>query len=224
MWLVFRCVSQLRTAHPVAVCQFDTDLVRQFGSYFPVSKTLYKVVSLHTGLLVPANRSLVAYRQRRCSVQPSTSFQSRIFCFVAVGRIVQAFFQDFGGLFALFSHTPPPDPDGGQGSRMCKPFFIEPPSRFLLFHARPPWRCASFRPRFAAPHARAVGTVRKLVCVVAQTGNLPQQVRHGVCRGAGGFLFPQIRERRYSSRENPLVLTCSQRWRYSRSFSRSGMT
>ena len=43
-------------------------------------------------------------------------------------------------------------------------------------------------------------------------------------QGRGWISLSKIRERRYSSRDNPLVSTCSQRWRYSRSFSRNGIT
>ena len=48
--------------------------------------------------------------------------------------------------------------------------------------------------------------------------------KSGGVQGRGWISLPKIRERRYSSRDNPLVLTCSQSWRYSRSFRRNGMT
>ena len=43
-------------------------------------------------------------------------------------------------------------------------------------------------------------------------------------QGRGWISLPIMSVRRYSSRDNPLILTCSQRWRYSRSFSRNGIT
>ena len=70
------------------VCQFLCDLVRQFGGDLTRSKTLYKVVSLHTARLVPALLGL-AHIGKGCFQRAGIrAFKAGLLGFVTVGCIV----------------------------------------------------------------------------------------------------------------------------------------
>ena len=71
------------------VCQFLCDLVRKFGCDLACSKTLYKVVSLHTARLVPAFLGLPHIGKGGFQRAGIRAFKAGLLCFVAVGGIVE---------------------------------------------------------------------------------------------------------------------------------------
>ncbi len=70
------------------VCQFLCNLMRKFGRDLICSKTLYKVVSLHTARLVPALLGL-AHIGKGCFQRAGIrAFKAGLLGFVTVGCIV----------------------------------------------------------------------------------------------------------------------------------------
>lgn len=130
---------------------------------------------------------LSQYRQDNAAMF-DTSFQSRTsrFCHGWMHSLMHpARIPPWSFLCSL--HTSPPDPDGGQGSRMCKPFFMLSPNSSLLFRARLPWQRASSRPRFAAPPRPCCWRDAQAGLRCCTNRKFAAQVPHGVCRGADGF-------------------------------------
>ena len=83
-----------------AVCQFLCDLVRQFGCHFSGSKTLYKVVSLHTARLVPLFLGLAHIGKGGFQRAGKRTLKAGLLCFIAVGGIVEGVLQGYcRGLF-----------------------------------------------------------------------------------------------------------------------------
>ena len=82
------------------VCKFFCNPVRKFRCDLACSKTLYKVVSLHTTRLVPVFFCLAHIRKGCFQRAGIRAFKAGLLCFVAVGGIVEGVLQGYRrGLF-----------------------------------------------------------------------------------------------------------------------------
>ena len=82
------------------VCKFFCNPVRKFGRDLICSKTLYKVIPLHTAQLMPALLGLVHIGKGGFQRAGIRAFKAGLLCFIAVGGIVEGVLQGYRrGLF-----------------------------------------------------------------------------------------------------------------------------